>query len=75
MLFRSGAAGQLNAADGKLAAVVHDRCHLPGAVLRPGDHILVSSCLPCGISIPKIFTYALYFVIAFELEVIYLAIT
>jgi hypothetical protein len=34
--------------------------------------ILVS---PCGISIPEPFTYALYFVIAFVLEVIYLAIT
>ena len=33
--------------------------------------------LPCDsvISIPELFTYALYFVIAFVLEVIYLAIT
>ena len=37
--------------------------------------ILVSSCPLCGISIPELFTYALYFVIAFVLEVIYLAIT
>ena len=36
------------------------------------ENILVS---PCGISIPELFTYALYFVIAFVLKVIYLAIT
>ena len=45
------------------------------SLYKEGTSGIISSCLPCGISIPEPFTYALYFVIAIVLEVIYILLS